>query len=358
LRLWAPSVLLGLAVVIPVRGVLFYATDDPDYNTTPPTGTLAGSGWQYLGEWSSYLGTVIASNYILTAQHMGGLVGQPFVYQGRAYASTAFYDDPDSDLRIVRICGVFPTFAPLYAGSAETGKATLVFGRGTQRGSPVTSGLNPSKTNGWNWGPGDNRLRWGENTVAAVVDGSALFEPGVGDLLRLTFDADGGSNECHLSLGDSAGPIFVQDGASWSLAGINYAVDGPYNTNAVGEGFQAALFDEGGLYLQSGGAWQLVPDRPFNQAGGFYATRISPHVAWINSMLQQPDPGTDPPTLESASSVDATYATDPGGTVDSAAMTVTVPRPADARFYRLRACRALQITRVEVLADALKLHYQ
>jgi len=36
----------------------------------------------------------------------------------------------------------------------------------------------------------------------------------------------------------------------WKLAGINYAVQGPYNRNEFGDGFNAAIFDLRGLYLR------------------------------------------------------------------------------------------------------------
>src|SRR5438552_3750751 len=44
----------------PAQAVILLSTDDPNYNTTEPTGRLAGSGWQYEGFWGSFLGTPIA----------------------------------------------------------------------------------------------------------------------------------------------------------------------------------------------------------------------------------------------------------------------------------------------------------
>src|SRR5258705_3676643 len=51
----------------PSKAVILYGTDDPSINTTAPTGELAGSGWQYEGLFDGFLGTVIASNYFVTA---------------------------------------------------------------------------------------------------------------------------------------------------------------------------------------------------------------------------------------------------------------------------------------------------
>src|SRR5882672_648102 len=82
------------------HAVLFYATADPAYNTTAPTGTLAGSGWQYQGLWGNVLGTAIAPQYFIAARHVGGSVGQAFVLNGVTYKTTAFWDDIYTDFRV------------------------------------------------------------------------------------------------------------------------------------------------------------------------------------------------------------------------------------------------------------------
>src|SRR2546426_401876 len=84
--------------VIPAKGVIFYSSGDPNYNTTAPSGSLTNSGWQYEGFWGGFLGTPIAPKYFITAEHVGGQVGNPFVFRGVAYPTTAVHDDPDSDL--------------------------------------------------------------------------------------------------------------------------------------------------------------------------------------------------------------------------------------------------------------------
>src|SRR5580658_535399 len=128
--------LFGLSLT--ARAVIFYATGDPTYNTTAPTGTLAGSGWQWVGSWEGFAGTPIGQSYFLAARHVGGSVGDPFVFNGVTYTSIAFFDDSSSDLRIVQVNGSFPTWAPLYRGSSEVGSGLVVFGYGLGRGDPVT----------------------------------------------------------------------------------------------------------------------------------------------------------------------------------------------------------------------------
>ena len=112
-----------------------------------------------------------------------------------------------------------------------------------------------------------------------------------GELLRASFNPGAGRNEAQLSAGDSGGAVFIRDDRTYKLAGINYGVDGPYNTTNSGPGFEAALFDRRGFYeLTSAGVWTLSSAGAGNIAGSFYATRISSRLSWINSILSQPPP--------------------------------------------------------------------
>ena len=344
--------------------VLFYATADPNHNTTPPTGTLTNSGWQYQGTWKSFLGTPVAPHYFLAASHVGGAVGDIFHFRGVDYTTTALFDDTNSDLRVWQVCGTFPDYAPLYSGSSEARKTVVVFGRGTQRGAEVVSSGVFSSLKGWQWGPADGVQRWGVNVVGSIINGDTGLPPlagggggSVGDVLKCDFDASGGPEEADLSTGDSSGGVFIQDGSVWKLAGINYAVDGPYNTNSTGAGFQAAIFDEGGLYTGGEGNWQLQPDLPVDQPGAFYATRVSAHLDWINSVIQ--NPVTDvAPVLQSTDLVQGPYHDVPEAAVDTNAKTVTVTKPATTQFYRLRACDSKGIDSIRLNGSTLIISYQ
>jgi hypothetical protein len=270
-----------LLSVLPAHCLIFFSTGDPSYNTNAPRGAVTNSGWQYQGAWSTFTGTVISSNAFITAKHVGGTIGDPFTFQGVQYTTTAAFESPDSDLRIWRVAGQLPLFAPLYTRSTENGKGVVVFGRGTQRGAEVR--IN-NRLKGWEWGAGDSVQRWGQNKISGVFQGG----PEIGEVLRASFNA-GGRNEATLSAGDSGGAVFIKDGKVWKLAGINYAVEGPYNTTNSGAGFNAALFDLRGLYLtDGGGGWQLFSGKPIT--GNFYATRISAHVNWITNVLAMPVP--------------------------------------------------------------------
>ena len=353
----------SLVLSVPsAKAILFYQTGDPNYNTTAPGGSLTNSGWQFEGLWGSFLGTPIALKYFITAKHVGGSVGDVFNWKGVGYRTTAVYDNPDSDLRIWRICGTFPEYAALYTNTNEVGQGLVVFGRGTRRDVAVTTsttnvlGQVTVKTNGWQWGASDGVVRWGENLVTAIQNGDELVGSGtIGEVLQATFDEGGGPNECHLSVGDSAGGLFIRDGAVWQLAGINYAVEGPYNTTNSGQGFNAAIFDGLGLFEQTlEGIWV-----PASGPSSFYATRISAHLSWINSVLNGPVPDDGTPILQSAVNVSGTsYVDETSAVVDVASKTVTVAQPSGTRFFRLRACGSLTIGTIHVQGANLVLTYQ
>jgi hypothetical protein len=279
----------GLGLLLPARAVIFYSTADPTHNTTAPGGSLADSGWQWVGSWNSVQGTVIGPHHFITARHVGGTVGEPFLFQGVNYTTVAFSDDAGSDLRIWQVSGTFPTSAPLYRSSDEVGRALVVFGRGLIRGAEVRD-VATNTLRGWQWAAGDGALRWGQNAVHSVVNGGSYW----GALLHAKFDATGGSNEAHLAQSDSGGPIFIHDGSGWKLAGVAAVVDSHYNTTNTGDGFIAAIFDARGLYYGSAANWTLVSG-PVPVPSGFYATRISVRAAWIDGVMAQVPPSQPKP---------------------------------------------------------------
>jgi len=274
--------LAGLPSPLRLDAIIFYYTADPSYNTVAPAGLLANSGWQWVGVWGGFQGTVIGPHHFLAAQHVGGAVGDPFVFNGVSYRSIAFIDDASTDLRVVEVGGEFQTWAPLYRRNDEAGKAFVVFGRGCSRGAEVRV---DNVLKGWQWG-GAGTLRWGQNTVARVTN----LRTGGGDHLYARFKSTGGDNECHLASGDSSGPIFIDDGSGYKLAGIAHLVDGPFNTTNIGDGFNAALFDVRGLYAHSTGkGWAYIAGF-WPVPSGFFATRVSVRAQWIDSVLSSPTP--------------------------------------------------------------------
>lgn len=284
--------------------LVFFATADPAYNTSAPGGALAGSGWQWVGSFAGFQGTPIGPRHFLAARHVGVPLGTPLVLDGTSYATTAFFDDPGSDLRVWQIDGTFPSWAALYRGGGEVGRAVVVFGRGAGRGGEVRNAL--GELRGWLWGGGAGTLRWGENTVGAVVNGGTYWGP----LLYATFDQGGGTNEVHLAGGDSSGPAFVRDGGAWRLAGVAASVDAYFNTGNTGQGFVAALFDARGLYTGPtvDGPWSADPvSGPAPKPSGFYLTRVSARAAWIDSILARLPQSIDFPPLGERALTDSPF---------------------------------------------------
>lgn len=277
---------IGLSVLFvstaPMGAVILYGTGDPSSNTTAPTGSLTGSGWQYEGQFGAFLGTVIASNYFITASHIGGNVGDTFTFNGTNYTTTATFSDPSSDLRIWKIAGTFPIHASLYgdAAGSEVGLSLVVFGRGTRRDGPVNVG-GDMHLGGWLWGTSDGVQRWGTNVV-----GSIATDLTYGRVLRAPFDASAGPNEAHLSVGDSGGAVFVfnPNSNAWELAGINLSVDGPFSYSSNGTNpFNAAMFDTTDLFAQDeNGTWVAAPN-----PSALYATEIAAHKGFIESTVMQ-----------------------------------------------------------------------
>lgn len=305
---------LGL-LIQPAGAVILLGSGDPAYNTTPPTGTLADSGWQYQGSWGGFLGTPIAPQYFIAARHVGGSVGQAFSFQGLLYTTTAYWDDPNSDFRIWKVAETFPAYAPLYSLSDEAGKLFVVIGRGTQRGAEVVAtlvqtnyctntadlkSLGISKklaqqefpdatfrgntmtvvsatviTNfvpkGWKAGASDGVVRWGQSQVSFA-----------GSYIVGAFDQNGGPNQAYLSGGDSSGAVFIQDNGVWKLAGINYGIQGPFGLTPT-DLFYGAIYDESGLYVDG----CLLPNDGQVRPACFYATRISNRLTWIQSIINQ-----------------------------------------------------------------------
>ena len=261
------------------RGVILYQTSMR--NTWAPSGTLLNSGWQFEGRWGQFLGTPISPRHFITAEHVGGSVGQTFSYRGKTYTTKAVYDDPKSDLRIWLVDRPFvDPYAPIYRGMGEVGKQFVIYGRGTQRGSNVVMN---NQLKGWKWGAYDGQQSWGTNNVMGLVNGGT----GIGTVLRYTFDATGGRNEGTVSGYDSGGGGFVNDNGVWKLAGVNFSAKGPYSlTGANGSAFNASIFDEGGLYVGNDGYRWYQSDLAANVPGGGYMSRISGSAAWIDSVIK------------------------------------------------------------------------
>jgi hypothetical protein len=271
------AVFAGIILALPAGAVTFLETGDPAHNTSTPGDN---SGWQYEGKFIYFLGVPIAPYFFITAKHFEGSVGEIFDFHGSLYTTIAKHPSPNSDLQIWEVDHDKPflTFAPLASSTADTGTVATIIGRGTQRGDEVRVG---GELKGWNWGLGDGVQRWGRN----LMEGSLNGVSDAGIQIYANFNSAGVPDECHLSVGDSGGGVFVLENGLWRLAGINYAVEGPFRFPPAGAEFYATLFDERGLQVEeSPDNWGAVVEGPEEVPSGFLSTRVSQYMTWVRGV--------------------------------------------------------------------------
>ncbi|HXE55374.1 MAG TPA: PEP-CTERM sorting domain-containing protein [Tepidisphaeraceae bacterium] len=258
----------------------------------------------YVFDFGSFLGTPIAPQYFVTANHIGnGGSGGAFVYNNGTATPTAYTATlaaVQDDLAIWKLSDnqTFSLYAPLYTASNEVGNTLITIGRGTQRGTPLNNPNNQPA--GWNWGVGDGLVSWGSGTINGVFNqGPQGFG---GDLLTFSFtrtNDSGGNvtdpNQGIFSTGDSGGPTFVFNPADqrYELAGINALVDSvnePPNGGVAGGTVNAALYDARGFYGGADGTTLI--DGPDPVPLSSYITRISSRIGFIDSVVPEPGSAT------------------------------------------------------------------
>lgn len=276
---------------------LVFCNFDPTYNTSPTD--EVSTPWSFQGNWGTCAGTVIAPHYFITASHVGGAVGDLFHLDGLSYTTIDSFDDPETDLRILKVRESFPAYPLLYERKDELAKPVLMFGRGPARGDPIvttnivaiqnrhkgTTRLHALYSmHGWKWSAYDGTMRWGKNQVTKVLTFSAS-KPALGEMLVMSFRGEGADEAC-ASGGDSGAGLFIEDEGVWKLAGVNYAVSGPYRITVDGAPFYGAVTNECGLYRGLSSTTPVGTSGVTVPTTYSFATRISSRMAWIETIIK------------------------------------------------------------------------
>jgi hypothetical protein len=271
-----------LSLPPPLRAVVLVRS--AQRNVTPPTGTLTNSGWQWQGRWRNFLGTAISRRFFITAEHVGGNVGEPFILNGVSYNTIASYDDPNTDLQVWKVDKDFPSWAGLYKKDREGERGVVIYGRGTARGGEVVVN---GQLKGWLWGDDDHVQSWGTNILVGASGGKADPEAGGGNVpkqrIYWKFDRTGGLNdEATVTAGDSGAGVFIKDLGVWRLAGVNFSVESEFSYPDQSNLLNGALIDVGGL--KSGD--DIITDTVKDNASRGFATRIGGRWEWIFQVVQ------------------------------------------------------------------------
>ncbi|MEA3211957.1 MAG: fibronectin-binding autotransporter adhesin [Chthoniobacter sp.] len=202
---------LAVATLIVQAGAIVYRDDltDAEVKALASQPQFSGTGI-ISGSSGTGTGVAIASDWVLTAKHVvTGGSSATFFYAGGNQAGTVFLD-ASTDLALIHLSSALPS--------------TLSF---------ITPNQNRSD---------DNRLVWpvGYGTWGNVssqpynsLDGARRAGTNVSDLNStgfLRFDNDNTSAsatafEASTGPGDSGGPLFLQDGNQWFVAGITFGAD-------------------------------------------------------------------------------------------------------------------------------------
>ncbi len=237
---------VGTVLLGPGRDVLAIATADNTISASNPTNYGYSINWDYVYKFRNSSSVAIDHYWILTAAHVAddGASGN-LTINGEIYTPQETIYHPTADLALVRFDKPFPGYYPLYDGEiySVTGHGPnqeLIFDElllaGFGRTGTVTAVTFEN-------GPlGNGTKRWGTNkgtgeqTVNVNVGGTAgnrstLCFTTAFTLLDTPYEAGAAQY-------DSGGPVFINSGGDWNVAGISLYLTGtnPYYTgNAMGK---------------------------------------------------------------------------------------------------------------------------
>jgi hypothetical protein len=164
----------------------------------------------YVGAWNGSSAVCIAPNWIISAKHVGGAVGQYFTMRGQQYRAVEIQTHATQDVQLIRVAETLPGYHALATG-VEAGDLAILGGWGRTNGVQLS--------NGYDW-TGPRRETWGANIIEAV-----------GSQIMIRFDnptsPSAVPHEATFAINDSGAGLFIvgPDG-SLQLAGIAVSVTG------------------------------------------------------------------------------------------------------------------------------------
>lgn len=172
--------------------------------------TLAAPDNSYIGRWNGSSAVAIGPNWVISAKHVGGVVGGYFTMHGESYRAVEIREHATQDLILIRVAETLPGYHRI-AANPDIGTLALLGGWGVTDGNPIT--------NGYDWN-GVWQETWGANTIENA-----------GTLIVIRFDSPSSQaavpHEAIFTVNDSGGGLFVYgDDGSLELAGIAVSVTG------------------------------------------------------------------------------------------------------------------------------------
>lgn len=223
IRCVLPVLALGLCLAWPARAVIIDLGDGTG-NTSAPGDD---PGWANVGTTPGGLTAIyIGYGWVLTANHVGlgdvVLGGETYEAVAGSYVQLENDTGPPPDLGVFRI-DPKPSLPvlPISASTPSTSTDVVMIGHGRNRGS-ATSWNPPGPLGpyyGYEWGVGRS-MRWGTNVVAGTGGTVAYTQA----FYTSFTDTDGTTDEAQGANGDSGGPVFVENGSVWEVAGVMLAV--------------------------------------------------------------------------------------------------------------------------------------
>lgn len=222
------------------------ATADNGISASNPTNYGYSINWDYVYKCNGSSSVAVDRHWVLTAAHVADDSSGTLTVDGQTYTRQEVIYHPAADLALERYDKPFPGYYLLHDGEIYT---TSGFGKnqitvfdellmmGYGRTGVVTS---VSFSNG----PGGNGTkRWGTNKGSSIFSSTVPADVGgttgsrTTTCFQVAFTLGDTTYEAGAAQYDSGGPVFINSGGEWKVAGINLYLIGsdPYTGNYLGK---------------------------------------------------------------------------------------------------------------------------